>query len=394
MRSLLVALVLTASAASAQTITPRGDPATFDVATWNIELFGNPAPSTPPDRVQMSNAVALLSQSGIDLWTVQEIKTQEVWDTLLGRLQDAGYAGVLSPEPTFGDLKIGFVYDSTVVSVISAGRPLPITGSFGGHQPFELHAQVTIGGESRTVRVFALHAKAGPGEDDHFNRTQGALKVKAYIDDRIAQGETVILLGDFNDFLRRARWRGATESPYAPFVDDPDYVAASLAIEDAGVRTTCGDDYPACATGNTIDHIVYTSNFQAQLVEVGRYDQALDAIPDFFATTSDHAPVLARFDLGTPVVCDCTEPLPVRLLPPAPHPFRGATDLRFAIEAASDVRLEVFDTLGRSVFGVGGSFGAGEHAVALDGAALAPGAYVVRLAVGDAVLSSVIVRAD
>ena len=389
----LVAAGLAAPVA-AQTIAPRGSDATFDVGTWNIRQLGDPAPSTPPDRVQMNNAVALLSQSEIDLWTVQEITTHEVWNALLGRLQDAGYEGVLSPEPTFGNFKIGFIYDPTVVSVIGAGRPLPITGSFGGHQPFELHARVTVGGESRTVRVFALHAKPFNGEESHALRTEGARKVKVYTDDRIAQGESVILLGDFNDFLTRARWRGASGSPYAPFVEDADYVAATVALENAGVPTTCGSGYPECVGGTTIDHIVYTSNFQAQLVEVGRYDEALDAISDFFTTASDHAPVLARFNFGASVASDNARPHPARLLPPAPNPFRGTTDVRFALGAASDVRLDVFDVLGRSVLAVERAFGAGEHAVALDGGALAPGAYVVRLAVGDAVVSSVVVRAD
>ncbi|WP_420457145.1 endonuclease/exonuclease/phosphatase family protein [Rubrivirga sp.] len=388
------ALFLFASAALAQPIiTPRGGDATFDVATWNIEQFGDPSPSTPPDQRQIHNAEAILSQAEIDLWAVQEVKTQEVWDDLLGRLRDDGYAGRLGTEPTFGDLKAGFIYDSTVVSVIGTGTPLPVTGSFGGKQPFELHAQVTVGGETRTVRVIALHAKNGNSENDHFNRTQGALKLKAYIDERIAEGESVILLGDFNDFLTRGRWRGATGSPYAPFVEDADYVAATVALENAGIPTICGGD-PACFGGTTIDHILYTSNFPAQLVEVARYDEALTEVENFFVTTSDHAPVLVRFDLAAPVVCDCTEPPPVRLLPPAPHPFRGPTDLRFALRAASDVRLEVFDVLGRSVVEVEGSFGAGDHAVALDGAVLAPGAYVVRLTAGEAVRSSVIVRAD
>lgn len=393
--SRLLALGLIASAASAQSIPPRGDAATFDVGTWNIQQFGDPAPSTAPDAAQMRNAVALLSQSGIDLWAVQEITTEEVWQALLSRLQGSGYAGVLSPEPTFGNFKIGFIYNTTVVSVITAQRPLPTTGSFGGHQPFELHARVTVGGEQRTLRMFAFHAKPFNSEESHNLRTEGARKIKVYTDSRIAQGESVILLGDFNDFLGRARWRGATASPYAPFVEDPDYVAASLAIENAGIPTTCGaDDYPACTTGNTIDHIVYTANFPAQLVEVGRYDEALNAIPNFFAAASDHAPVLARFNFGAPVASE-GEPEPTaRLLPPAPNPFRSATNVRFSLGAASAVRLEVFDVLGRSVFKVERSFGAGEHAVALDGRTFAPGLYVVRLSAGDAVRSSVIVRAD
>ena len=391
-RSAILFVSFLVASASAQTVvTPRGADDTFDVAAWNIEHFGNPS-AGPSDLRQITNAEAVISQSGIDLWAVQEIGSQSAWQDLLGRLQNDGYTGRLGPEVSGGfQLRLGFIYDPSVVSVIGS-RTILSSGNFAGRAPFELQARVTVGGESRTVRVISLHADAGSAQRDYTNRVNGALALKDYIDDRIARGESVILLGDFNDLLTGTIRSSQLPSPYAPFLEDADYVAATLALEDAGIATFCGNSV-TCSGSSTIDHIVYTAGF-ARLAEVSRYDEVLTEISSFVNTTSDHAPVLARFELGAPVACDCSEPRPVRLLPPAPHPFRGATDLRFVLEAASDIRLEVFDALGRRVLDVDGPFPAGTHAVALEGADLVPGAYVVRLVAGGRVDSSVIVRAE
>ncbi|MGB3541443.1 endonuclease/exonuclease/phosphatase family protein [Rubrivirga sp.] len=390
------ALSLLVSVASAQTVTPRGADATFDVATWNIEHFGNADAGFGPtdEALQLSNVEAVVSQSEIDLWAVQEIGSQDAWQELISQLQDDGYTGRLGPETSGSfQLRLGFIYDPSVVSVIGS-RTILSTANFAGRAPFELQARVTVEGESRTVRFIALHADAGTSQRDYTNRTRGAERLKEYIDDRIARGESVVLLGDFNDLLTGSIRQSESQSPYAPIVADADYVSASLALEDAGIGTFCGSS-TTCSGGSTIDHVVYTANFPVRLAEVARYDEVLTEVGIYTRTTSDHAPVLARFDLNRPVICDgCGEPLRTRLLPSAPNPFRGATNLRFVLEAASDVRLEVFDVLGRSVLEVEGSFGEGEHAVALEGAAWVPGAYVVRLRAGEVVRSAVIVRVE
>ena len=69
-----------------------------------------------------------------------------------------------------------------------------------------------------------------------------------------------------------------------------------------------------------------------------------------------------------------------------PNPFNPKTTLRFALAAASEVRLEVFDLRGRRVATpFAGRLGAGEHAIAwaaqdAQGAALPAGIYLARLA--------------
>ncbi|MEM1042109.1 MAG: DUF4397 domain-containing protein [Bacteroidota bacterium] len=66
-----------------------------------------------------------------------------------------------------------------------------------------------------------------------------------------------------------------------------------------------------------------------------------------------------------------------------PNPFSRAATVAFALPEAVDVRLAVYDVLGREVARlVDGQVEAGRHQATLDGAALANGIYIVRLAAG------------
>lgn len=67
-----------------------------------------------------------------------------------------------------------------------------------------------------------------------------------------------------------------------------------------------------------------------------------------------------------------------------PNPFADRTTLRFSIDTAADVRLEVFDVAGRRVATLAeGERSAGEHRATWDAAGLASGTYIARLTAGD-----------
>ncbi len=69
-----------------------------------------------------------------------------------------------------------------------------------------------------------------------------------------------------------------------------------------------------------------------------------------------------------------------------PNPFASRTTLGFGLPAATEVRLAVYDVLGREVAVLAdGRLEAGAHEVAFDGAALPAGTYLVRLVAGGAV---------
>lgn len=79
-------------------------------------------------------------------------------------------------------------------------------------------------------------------------------------------------------------------------------------------------------------------------------------------------------------------PSPHLLVSVHPNPTAGPATVRFALVAPSDVRLDVFDALGRHLrTAKEGPRPAGFHATLLDLSGLPPGVYAVRVDVGDAV---------
>ena len=69
-----------------------------------------------------------------------------------------------------------------------------------------------------------------------------------------------------------------------------------------------------------------------------------------------------------------------------PNPAAGRATVAFALPEAAEVRVAVYDVLGRRVALLAeGAFEAGRHEVAFDGSALPAGLYVVRLQAGAAV---------
>ncbi|HEX9953099.1 MAG TPA: T9SS type A sorting domain-containing protein, partial [Rubricoccaceae bacterium] len=69
----------------------------------------------------------------------------------------------------------------------------------------------------------------------------------------------------------------------------------------------------------------------------------------------------------------------------APNPASGTTRLQFTLDTPQDVRVTVFDVLGRSVLTLAeGPRGAGVHDLPWDASSLRPGVYIVRLDAGAA----------
>jgi hypothetical protein len=67
----------------------------------------------------------------------------------------------------------------------------------------------------------------------------------------------------------------------------------------------------------------------------------------------------------------------------APNPFARRTTLTFALAEAADVRLAVYDVLGREVAVLAdGALGAGHHEATFDAHGLAAVTCVYRLSVG------------
>ncbi len=71
-----------------------------------------------------------------------------------------------------------------------------------------------------------------------------------------------------------------------------------------------------------------------------------------------------------------------------PNPFNPSTNIRFALPARSEVRLEVFDMLGRKVeTAFNGVKAAGSHIVTFDASGLASGVYIYKLSTATQVVA-------
>jgi hypothetical protein len=70
----------------------------------------------------------------------------------------------------------------------------------------------------------------------------------------------------------------------------------------------------------------------------------------------------------------------------APNPFRGGAEVALTLRELSRVRVVVHDVLGREVAVLHeGAMATGAHALALDGARLPAGVYIVRVTAGGVV---------
>ncbi len=88
-------------------------------------------------------------------------------------------------------------------------------------------------------------------------------------------------------------------------------------------------------------------------------------------------------DRQRPVAAEDEPTGSLRLLPPSPNPTSGPVRLGFDLAAPADVRLTVYDVLGREVVvAARGPFPAGRHDVQVAAGRLPPGVYVARLTTG------------
>lgn len=105
----------------------------------------------------------------------------------------------------------------------------------------------------------------------------------------------------------------------------------------------------------------------------------------FSGLSSPGRPYFASENIGVSIsLPPDTRPLEFNLHKNYPNPFNPVTVIRYQLPVNSEVRLEVFDILGRRVAVlVDGLVEAGTHEVSFDASTLASGVYLYRLQAGD-----------
>jgi hypothetical protein len=339
---------------------------TLDVVCWNIEWFGSPAAANGPSdkNLQEANVAKILKWMKADLYGLVEIvdtmRLRRVVDSL-----GAGQFGFsVSPycsnatQPTgnawLTGQKLAFVWRKSVFSNVTTRGMMRNSSTANtnwatGRFPFLLTATVTLEGVSRQLNVILVHAKAGSTQSDHDRRLAGVQELKDTLDLYHSTASTLII-GDYNDALDKPIFTGATVTSYQPIVadstDGDHYRSITLPLQRAGQSSMTG--FPNIVDNHIISNElapVFISSSPKVLTDVTQ------VVPDYVTAenTSDHFPVLSRFDLNGTVLTS----LPAITLAEAglrawPNPVSQALHLRSA-EAMRDVRVRILSLTGAEV---------------------------------------------
>ncbi|UGU14946.1 endonuclease [Sinomicrobium kalidii] len=295
---------------------------TLDVATWNIEWFGDesnsPAAGDPDsDMIQKDSVKTIIAAMDADVIAVEEISDDALFAQMVSEMD--GYDYVLSDHTSYPNSpgvkqKVGFIYKtSTVVPV--ATKPLlasihpyynggddsaltdypndPTRFFASGRLPFLMTADVTIDGSTEQISFIALHARANSSNDPQSRYDMRKYDVEVLKDslDAMYADANLFVLGDYNDDVDEtvADNVNTTITSYEAYMNDGiNYNVVSSSLSDEDFRSYVFRE-------NMIDHIMVSNELNDNFIEgsarVGyeHYDS------DYTYTASDHFPVSARF---------------------------------------------------------------------------------------------------
>ncbi len=305
---------------------------TFDIVCYNLEFFGTDVKDTSgkefgpvDDALQIANVTTVLQNINADIYGVEEIADDNAFNTLVANLP--GYDKIVSdrwsysftaPDPNFPPQKIGFIYNTSAVQVVSSrvmfaklyddvrtgntsllpgypttGGNTPANFWSSGRLPFMVTFDVTIDGFKKRVRAVVIHAKSGSAQADYDRRKYD---VKVLRDSLVANyaNDNIILVGDYNDDVDVSIAAPTnTESTFKSFVDDvANFNSLTYTISQAGAVS-----FPN--SSSFLDHIITSNELtNAYVPNSIAIEDARAYVSNYINTTSDHLPVSARFLLS------------------------------------------------------------------------------------------------
>jgi hypothetical protein len=302
---------------------------TFDIVSYNLEFFGSDVVGTSgefgpiDDALQVDNVAKVMNKLNADVYVVQEVSDEAALETLIqkisinGKTFDKSISPAWSysfspPDPLFPPQKLVVIYNTQTTKVnktrvmftdlydnIRAGNttlpnyPGGNSSSFfaSGRLPYLVNIETNINGVKKEINLIDLHGRANSGTDiSKYNmRKYDAELLKDSLDAEYPNANFMIL-GDYNDDVDVSVIT-PNPSSYQKIVEDTArYNALTLEISKAGA-------YSYLASGGFLDHIIISNELTNEYIpnSVAVYDPRLD-IPNYVNTTSDHGPVIARFD--------------------------------------------------------------------------------------------------
>lgn len=283
-------------------VTKVGNDTLYDVACWNVEWFGDVTEGPTNEVTQYNNVRSIITNTEVDVWGLCEVSNPTTFYNLLNELPS--YQGVIS---TYSQTqKTALIYNRDLFELMSSNlitdpsNPDYYNAFASGRYPFEVVLRTkTYPFDSVYFYVVHLKANSGSADQSSYNRRANAsLYLQQFLNTQRAN-KKIVVLGDFNDDVDQSvvRISGSyLASPFQNFsIDSARYYIPSKELSLAGETT-----YPNFKPINMIDHIL-TSRALSDSFYVKQSAAVLKQfsaqISGYLSNTSDHYPVLTRFNL-------------------------------------------------------------------------------------------------
>ena len=396
---------------------------TFDIVTYNLEFFGsNVIGSTgtefgpTDDALQIENVAKVMNTLNADVYSVQEVSDDASLETLIQKISINGktFDKVISPawsysfnapEADFPAQKLVVLYNTQTTTVkksrvmfsklyddIRAGNttlpnyPGGNSESFysSGRLPQMVEIETNIGGVKKDIKIINVHARANSGSDiARYNmRKYDAELLKDSLDVNYPDAN-LIILGDYNDDVDESVIAGNPSSFQKMVEDTARYNPLTLEISKTGA-------FSYLSSGGFLDHITISNELTPDYVPNSTfvYDPRLD-VANYVNTTSDHGPVIARFELKADATLSTNDLIATNGLSVVAYPNPTSESFNVVInsENAQDLKLNIYDILGRSMAAPIKLKGANsQNATRIDIAKLPIGIYIYTLSNGNKVV--------
>ncbi len=274
----------------------RDRPETVEVGSWNVEWLGAPDRGPDDDDAQLDHVAHALALLDLDVVGLVEVVAPDAFAELVARLP--GYHGVLATDDLVDGGSDAYGRDEQKVALVVRDRftierarvvLADHAWDFAGRPPLEVSLSFEERGRRRTIDVVVVHLKAMADADGYRRRQRAAEALQAWLAEEHAR-DWALVIGDFNDDLDASTYQGRT-SPFDALARDLCCRFTTDALSAARTSTTIWH-------GATIDHHLATSSLARRFVEGSAEVLRPDAwVEDYGESTSDHYPVLTRYDL-------------------------------------------------------------------------------------------------
>ncbi|MBP9186870.1 MAG: T9SS type A sorting domain-containing protein [Bacteroidia bacterium] len=313
--NILCAITLLLSNVLVAQVTKVGNDTLIDIASWNVEWFGDITYGPTNEVTQFNNVKSVITNTQVDVWGLCEISNPTTFYNLLTELPS--YQGVLANYSQ--TQKTALVYNKDVFEMLSNGLIIDQTNNdyynafASGRYPFEVVLR-TKTYPFDSVYFYVVHLKANSGSSDqasYTRRANASLYFQEFLNTQRI-GKKIVVLGDWNDDVDQSVVRisgNYLTSPFQNFNNDSTrYIFPSMELSLAGETT-----YPGFTPANMIDHLLtskalYDSFYVRKSAAVLKLLSA--QISGYTSNTSDHYPILARFNLKRYI-----KPIPIDTLP-------------------------------------------------------------------------------